>query len=94
MKLFIVTQIVDRNDPVLGFFIEWVRFLASEVESIELVGLKVGEYDVPENVTVHTLGKESGPQSSLVYSWRLAALAWRLRHKTTGLKQSRYFLVA
>ena len=80
MRLLIVTQIVDRNDPVLGFFHEWVRAFAEQVESIKLVGLKVGEYDLPDNVEVFSLGKEVSRVSTWRYVWRLNKLSWRLRN--------------
>lgn len=60
MRLLIVTQTVDRNDPILGFFHRWIEGFARECESVEVICLKKGEYDLPPNVTVTSLGKESG----------------------------------
>lgn len=79
MKLLIVTQIVDKDDPILGFFHEWVRAFAGQVESIKLVGLEVGKYDFPSNVEVLSLGKESGELPTWRYVWRLNKIAWRER---------------
>ena len=60
MKLLIMTQVVDHSHPVLGFFHEWIAELATQYEYIEVIALQVGEHALPENVTVHSLGKEKG----------------------------------
>lgn len=84
MKLLFVTQIVDRNDTVLGAYHEWIRELAQHVERIEVICLYEGEHDLSANVRVHSLGKERA--SSLprflrraVYLVRFKRLAWKLR---------------
>ena len=70
MKLCIVTQVVDKQHPVLGFFHEWLREFAKHVDSLEVIALSVGEHDLPENVSVHSLGKEQGGVGRVVYLWR------------------------
>ncbi len=60
MKIMFITQKVDRNDAVLGVYHEWIRSLAQKTDSVEAVCLYKGEYDLPDNVTVHSLGKEKG----------------------------------
>lgn len=60
MKLLITTQKVDKYDDNLGFFHQWIREFAKQCEHITVVALYVGEYDLPENVTVYSLGKERG----------------------------------
>lgn len=57
MKLLIVTQTVDLQDPVLGFFHRWVEEFAKHCEQVIVVCLKEGAHRLPENVTVHSLGK-------------------------------------
>ena len=83
MKLLIVTQAVDSEDPALGFFIRWVEEFAKHVESIEVICLREGEHDaLPANVRVHSLGKEKSPPRfarRLLYAIRFKWLAWRLR---------------
>lgn len=59
-RLLIATQALDRNDPVLGFFVRWVEEFAKQCESVEVVCLRAGQYNVPDNVHVHSLGKERG----------------------------------
>ncbi|VAW33214.1 hypothetical protein MNBD_CPR01-313, partial [hydrothermal vent metagenome] len=57
-KLLIVTQTIDENDPVLGFFVRWVEEFAKHAESVEVICLNLGKSDLPKNVRVHSLGKE------------------------------------
>ena len=60
MKLLIITQKIDANDDVLGFFENWVRHIAQEVEEVTVIALAKGECDLPKNVSVVSLGKEHG----------------------------------
>ena len=59
MRLLVVTQTVDRNDPILGFFHAWIEDLAKHFEHIEVICLKEGQHALPANVSVHSLGKPS-----------------------------------
>lgn len=60
MKLLIVTQKVDRDDPVLGFFHRWLEVFAEHFESIVVICLQEGMHALPKNVKVRSLGKEKG----------------------------------
>lgn len=60
MKLLIVCQALDKKHPVLGFFHRWVEAFATQFEEITVVALQVGEHRLPHNVSVKSLGKESG----------------------------------
>ncbi len=82
MKLLIITQAVDTEDPVLGFFIRWIEEFAKHAERVEVICLKEGKHVLPANVRVHSLGKEKCPPRfapRLVYAFRFYALLWRLR---------------
>lgn len=81
MKLLICTQAVDKNDPMLGFFIRWIEEFAKHVGRIEIICLKEGKHTLPTNVRVHSLGKERGAASGAAYAWRFLSLAWKLRHE-------------
>lgn len=61
MKLLIVTQVVDAADDLLGAFHRWIFRFSEVFESVEVVCLRKGTYDLPKNVRVHSLGKEEGP---------------------------------
>lgn len=60
MKLLVITQKVDKKDPILGFFHNWVSELSKRVEKISVICLEKGNYDLPKNVRIFSLGKESG----------------------------------
>ncbi|HYF28800.1 MAG TPA: glycosyltransferase family 4 protein [Candidatus Paceibacterota bacterium] len=68
MQLLITTQILDRSDPVLGFFHAWVAALAKECEQVTVIALSVGEHSLPGNVAVRSLGKENGRRGKLTYA--------------------------
>jgi glycosyltransferase involved in cell wall biosynthesis len=78
MRLLICTQVIDKDDPYLGFFIGWVEALAVQIDSIDIIALKVGRYSLPPNVRVHSLGKENG-RSPARYLIRFYRYAWRFR---------------
>lgn len=79
MKLLIVTQVVDTEDPGLGFFVRWIEEFAKQVERIEVICLKEGKHMLPVNVRVHSLGKEKG-MSRREYVLNFYRYIWRLRH--------------
>lgn len=60
MKLLIITQKVDRNDSILGFFHRWIEEFAKRCEKVTVVCLSEGEHNLSKNVKVLSLGKESG----------------------------------
>jgi len=78
MKLLIVTQKVDRDDPVLGFFHEWIVEFAKYCEGVTVIGLSVGTYELPNNVRVFSLGKEAS-SFFLDYIWNFYQLIIRER---------------
>lgn len=82
MRLLIITQKVDKNDSVLGFFHRWIEEFAKRCESIVVICLQKGEYNLPENVRVLSLGKEEGgsrASRTLRYIARFYRYIWRER---------------
>lgn len=79
MKLLVVTQVVDQEDSILGFFVRWIEEFATYCEHIEVVCLKEGRYSLPTNVRVHSLGKEGGI-SRAKYPLNFYRYVWGLRH--------------
>jgi glycosyltransferase involved in cell wall biosynthesis len=67
MKLLILTQKIDINDDVLGFMHGWVAEFAKQCESLTVICLEKGSYDLPDNVKVLSLGKERASKKSKVY---------------------------
>jgi glycosyltransferase involved in cell wall biosynthesis len=60
MRLLIITQKVDKEDPILGFFHNWILELSKKFEKVSVICLEKGEYNLPQNVKIYSLGKESG----------------------------------
>ena len=78
LRLLIVTQKMDERDSVLGFFVGWVRELAKHFPQIIIVCLEKGDYDLPSNVKVLSLGKED-KKSRFQYLWRFYKYIWEER---------------
>jgi glycosyltransferase involved in cell wall biosynthesis len=79
VRLLLITQRVDRNDPILGFFHRWIEEFAKESEKVTVIGQQVGTYALP-TVRVVSLGKEQGV-SPLCQILRFSAWQWRLRRE-------------
>ena len=78
MKLLILTQKVDKNDAILGFFHNWVKALSFKFENVIVIALGVGDYDLPGNVKVFSLGKEK-KECRFQYIIRLYKHIWQQR---------------
>lgn len=78
MRLLVVTQAVDKDDPVLGFFHRWLEAFSAEFDRIEVICLREGRHALPANVRVHTLGKEKGA-GRLFRAARFYMHLWKLR---------------
>ncbi len=66
MKILITTQAVDKKDPILGFFHSWLIEFSKKYASVTVICLRKGDYDLPPNIKVLSLGKESA-QSKIKY---------------------------
>ncbi len=60
MRLLVVTQVIDANHPVLGFFCRWVEEFVKHAEQVTVITGFVGKCNFPSNVSVYSLGKEEG----------------------------------
>ena len=67
MRLLIITQKVDANDDNLGFFHGWLEKFAENFEKIITVCLERGQYKLPANVKVLSLGKEQNNFQSSIF---------------------------
>ena len=82
MKLLILTQKVDINDDILGFFHGWIKEFAKHCEKVTVICLQKGEYELPENVKVLSLGKEKLLNcyiAKLLYCLRFYKYIWQER---------------
>ncbi|MCA9362690.1 glycosyltransferase family 4 protein [Candidatus Kaiserbacteria bacterium] len=80
MRLLIITQAVDTEHPILGFFHRWIEEFAKHCEKIHVICLEEGKHSLPVNVTIHSLGKEEG-RDRIAYLHRSYKLIWQLRHE-------------
>lgn len=80
MKLLFITQKIDAGDDLLGVYHEWVRRFAPSFEKIHVVALSVGDYALPQNVSVHSLGKEIS-RSRVQYIARFFKYIWQFRNE-------------
>jgi glycosyltransferase involved in cell wall biosynthesis len=80
MRLLFITQVVDEQDPVLGFVCGWLRAFAKKFSHISAVCLRKGSFSLPENVSVFSLGKERGG-NKLTYAFRFLRFVWRVRRE-------------
>src|SRR3989338_1657069 len=55
MKLLIITQRVDKNDKILGFFTRWVDEFSKHCEHVMVVAQSADSYDCPNNVEIFSL---------------------------------------
>lgn len=78
MRLLIITQKVDKNDPILGFFHRWIVEFSKNCESVTIICLEKGVNELPKNTKVLSLGKEEGV-SRLKYLSRFYSYIWRER---------------
>ena len=58
MKLLIITQVVDKDHPILGFFHRWIKEFAKCCDTVYVICLQEGKHNLPNNVIVMSLGKE------------------------------------
>jgi len=78
MKLLIITQKVDRRDPVLGFFHQWLLKLSSSFDKLTVICLEHAEDELSDQIKILSLGKENGP-SRLKYLLRFYEYLWQER---------------
>ena len=58
MNLLIITQKVDPNDQLLGFFIGWIKEFAKTFKTVTVLCLEKTNHNLPNNVRIISLGKD------------------------------------
>ena len=58
MRILLITQEIDENSALLGVILTWIRHLAPKVDHIAVLALSAGAAELPENVSVSSMGKE------------------------------------
>ncbi|OGC88934.1 hypothetical protein A2419_01055 [Candidatus Adlerbacteria bacterium RIFOXYC1_FULL_48_26] len=78
MKLLILTQGIDLDDPVLSAYHSWILSIARRADKATVMCLKKGRNTFPKDIEVISLGKESNP-SRFSYIKKLFQYAWFFR---------------
>jgi hypothetical protein len=60
MNLLVITYKVDPADPLVGFVTGWLEALAARLRRVDVICPAQGRAALPQNVAVHSLGKERG----------------------------------
>jgi len=83
-NLLIITREVNEEDDLLGFFIEWIKEFAKHFDRVFVIALAKGNYRLPENVSVYSLGKERG-NSKIAMAFNFYKYLFRLVPKSSGI---------
>lgn len=69
MKLVFLTQVLDREDAVLGFVTRWIEGFAAHCEAVRVVALEVGDTSgLPANVDWVEIGRKGTLRRWLRYA--------------------------
>lgn len=60
MRLLVLNMAMDLDTPGHEFIVLWVRALAERVRWVDVITMRAGRVEVPENVRVYSIGKERG----------------------------------
>ncbi|MBC6937457.1 MAG: glycosyltransferase [Chloroflexi bacterium] len=60
MRVLMIVQQVDESHWLRGFTVGWIRALAAQVAALDVLALEAAPTDLPDNVTVFSMGKERG----------------------------------
>ena len=96
MRLLIFMQTVDRKDSTLGRFHSWIVELSQHFEHITIFALRIGEYELPENITVIPL-RPWGYRARFRTAFRAIGLTWTRRNEYDAVlvhMNQEYLLVA
>jgi len=84
MKLLIITQKVDAEDDLLGFFVDWIRKFSERFDKVFVITLFKGNYNLPANVFVYSLGKERN-NSKIARFWNFYKYLFKLVPESSGI---------
>ncbi len=71
-RLLVTVQAVDLDDPLMGFFHEWLIAASTQFERITVLALRVGRYQLPSNVIVIPLRPKNSRSR-----WKAIFTVWR-----------------
>lgn len=74
MHLLWFNLATDLDDPILGFTSSWIKEVATTVDSVHVITMRLGRTELPGNVRIYSVGKEkefSEPQRAVEFYRRL-----------------------
>ena len=84
MKLIFITRKIDRGDSLTGFVFGWISTLAKNLDHLFVICQEKGDVSgLPNNVEVHSFGKERG-HGRLRQGYTLLGLGFRLGRQADG----------
>jgi glycosyltransferase involved in cell wall biosynthesis len=83
-NLLIITQKVDAEDDLLGFFVDWIREFSKKFDKVFVITLARGNYGLPSNVHIYSLGKERS-NSKIARAFNFYRYLFRLVPKSAGI---------
>src|SRR3989344_2451217 len=94
-NLLIIAQKVDAEDDLVGFFVGWIREFSKHFDRVFVITLTKGNYQLPKNVEVYSLGKERG-NSKIARLFNFYKYLFQLVPKSSGIfaHMSPIFVVA
>ncbi len=77
MRLLLFNLATDETDPVLAFTCDWIRHLAQHCDSVDVLTMQRGGFQLPDNVRVFSAGRERGwsrPRRAVNFTIQLLGL--------------------
>lgn len=84
MRWLMITRKLDPRDDHVGFVIHWVETLAARLDHLHVICQENPNPILPSNVTVHSMGKESGA-GRMAQAWRFTQHLRRLAPQVDGI---------
>lgn len=79
MRLLVITQVVDAEDPVLAATVPKLRALAARCEELVVLTARVGAHDLPQNCTIRLFDAPGRGRRGLGFVRVVAPLVLRRR---------------
>src|SRR3989344_2761544 len=92
VKLLILTQKVDSEDPILGFFHRWIEEFAKHCEQITVICLYEGAHNLPDNVRIFSLGKEQFENLKIKNSFKIKNLKLKIPRQVLYIARFYHFI--
>jgi glycosyltransferase involved in cell wall biosynthesis len=68
VRLLFITQVLDRNDPILGFTVRWIEGLARLTDRVRVIALEVGDTEgLGDNVDWRVVGRQGRIKRYLLF---------------------------